>query len=68
MNEHAHVAQRSWAPVIIGTGLFFINAGFVFGLAVGLLGLVIMAAGVVTWIREDVRIYAEGSDEHGEPH
>lgn len=67
MNEHAHVSQRSWAPVIIGTGLFFINAGFVFGLAVGLFGLLIMAAGIVTWIREDMRIYARESDEHGEP-
>ena len=67
MNGAHHVAQHSWAPVIIAAGVFVLNAGFVFGLPVGILGLVIFAVGIGTWIREDMRTYAGGSDD-GEPH
>ncbi len=67
MNEHGHVAQYSWAPLIIGIGVFFINAGFVFGVVVGAVGVLILGTGVVTWIREDMHIYARGSDD-GEHH
>jgi hypothetical protein len=64
--EHAeHTPLYSWAPLVIGVGIFLINAGFVFGLAVGLLGVVVFLAGVAIWIREDVRMWAAGSDEHG---
>ena len=62
-----HVAQNSWAPLIIGVGVFFLNAGFVFGLPVGVFGLLVMAGGILTWIREDMHIYARGSDD-GEHH
>ena len=62
-----HVAQHSWAPLIIGVGIFFLNAGFVFGIGVGIFGLIIFATGVATWIREDMRIYEQGSDD-GEHH
>ncbi len=64
---HGHVAQYSWAPFIMGTGIFVMNAGFVFGLPVGIVGLLILAVGIGTWIREDMRIYARGSDD-GEHH
>ncbi len=64
---HGHVAQYSWAPFIMGIGIFVMNAGFVFGLAVGIFGLLILASGIVQWIREDMRIYARESDD-GEPH
>ena len=60
-----HTPQYSWAPLIIGIGVFLINAGFVFGLAVGILGMLVFLAGVAVWIREDVRLWASGSDEHG---
>lgn len=60
---HAHVAQHSWAPLIIGVGVFFLNAGFVFGVAVGLFGLAILLGGVGQWIREDMRIWARESDD-----
>ncbi len=62
-----HVAQYSWAPLIIGVGIFFMNAGFVFGLPVGIFGLLILGSGILTWIREDLRIYDRGSDD-GEHH
>ena len=60
-----HTPQYSWAPLIIGVGTFFINAGFVFGLPVGIFGLLVFLSGVATWIREDIHLWARGSDEHG---
>ncbi len=68
MNHPQHVFQHSWAPAIMAAGVFVMNAGFVFGLAVGIVGLLILLAGIATWIREDMRTYASGSDESGEPH
>lgn len=61
-----HTPLYSWAPLIIGVGVFIMNAGFVFGLAVGVVGLVVLLAGVIVWIRQDVRLWAQGSDEHGD--
>lgn len=61
-----HVAVYSWAPLIIGVGVFVLSAGFVFGLPVGVAGLIVLFAGIVTWVREDMRTYARGSDEHGD--
>lgn len=62
-SAHVHVPQHSWAPLIIGIGIFFVNAGFVFGLGVGLFGLLILLAGVGQWIREDIRTWARESDD-----
>jgi hypothetical protein len=60
-----HTPLYSWAPLIIGIGIFFINAGFVFGLAIGIFGLIVFLSGVFVWIRQDVRLWASGSDEDG---
>lgn len=62
-SAHVHVPQHSWAPLIIGIGVFFLNAGFVFGLAVGVFGLLVVLGGVAQWIREDVRYYERESDD-----
>jgi hypothetical protein len=59
-----HTPLYSWAPLIIGAGIFFLNAGFVFGLPVGIFGALVFFAGVAVWIRQDVRLWASGSDEH----
>jgi hypothetical protein len=60
-----HTPLYSWAPLIIGVGIFVLNAGFVFGLAVGILGVIVLFAGIVVWVRQDVHLWASGSDEHG---
>lgn len=60
-----HTPLYSWAPLIVGAGIFLINAGFAFGLPVGILGLVVFVVGVAVWVREDVHLWASGSDEHG---
>lgn len=63
-----HVPQQSFAPVIIGTGIFFINLAFVVGLPVAIFGALVLLFGIATWIREDIRHYREGSDEDGGHH
>jgi hypothetical protein len=60
-----HTPLYSWAPLVIGAGIFFLNLGFVFGLPVGLFGLAVLLGGVAVWVREDVHLWAAGSDEHG---
>jgi len=70
-NEHDTVAHAehtplySWAPLIIGVGVFFMNAGFVFGIAVGIFGVLVLLAGVVVWVRQDVRLWAGGGHDDG---
>ena len=60
-----HTPLYSWAPLIIAVGVFCLNAGFVFGPPVAALGLLVFLAGVVAWIRQDVRLWAHGSDDDG---
>ncbi len=57
-----HVPQPSWAPVILGTGVFFINLAFLFGIPFGVFGLLVFLSGVAQWVREDMRKYREQSD------
>jgi membrane-bound ClpP family serine protease len=66
IGEHVeHVPQRSWAPVVLAIGIFFINLAFITGIVVGLLGITVFVAGVFMWVREDARYFREGAP-HGE--
>jgi len=60
-----HTPLYSWAPLIIGVGVFFMNAGFVFGIPVGIFGVLVLFAGVFVWVRQDVQLWAGGSHDDG---
>ena len=63
----AHEPQQSFAPVILGAGLFFVNLGIAFGLHFIVLGLLLFSYGIFRWVREDVAYFrkGEGSQHHG---
>lgn len=64
--EHpVHLPQHSWAPIILGAGIFCINAAFVFGVPFAVAGLLIFVAGIAQWVREDIRKYREETETHG---
>lgn len=64
--EHGapHVPQQSFAPVILGAGVFFINLAFALGLPFAIVGLLIFAIGIAVWVREDMESWRRGSDAH----
>ena len=62
-----HEPQQSFAPAILGTGVFLFNLGIAFGLHFIVLGLLIFAFGIFVWVREDVAYFrrGEGGTHHG---
>lgn len=57
---HVHAPQYSYAPIIVGTGIFLALLYFVFGPGPAILGLILFVAGVALWIKEDIGYYGRG--------
>ena len=53
--EHIHLPSPSWAPIVMALGLTLVCFGIVLGLAVLIPGVLIMVAGLVLWIYEEIK-------------
>jgi hypothetical protein len=59
-DEHIHMPDPSWAPVILAFGMALLGFGFIWvsslgGLIATLLGVLITMIGLGKWIYEDIR-------------
>ncbi len=53
--EHIHLPSPSWAPIVLALGLTGVAFGVVLGLAVLIPGVLVMVAGLVLWIYEEIK-------------
>ena len=54
--DHIHLPDPSIWPIVIALGSTILLAGVVLGLVVLFLGLVMLGAGVIGWVYEDIQI------------
>jgi len=64
--EHEpHAPAPSPSPAIIGLGVTILAFGILFGLALIVLGAVILVIGLATWLIDDARAYVAAGDPTG---
>ena len=62
--EHEiHLPGPSLSPPILGLGVTILAFGILFGLPLIIVGFGILVIGLVTWLIDDARHYAEAPDE-----
>ena len=62
--EHEiHLPGPSISPPLLGLGVMILAFGVLFGLPLIIVGFAIMVIGIVTWLVDDARRYAEAPDE-----
>jgi len=62
--EHEiHLPGPSISPPLLGLGVTMLAFGVLFGLPLIIIGFVIFAIGLVTWLVDDARHYASAPDE-----
>ena len=62
--EHEiHLPGPSISPPLLGLGVMILAFGILFGLPLIIVGFAIMVIGIVTWLVDDARRYAEAPDE-----
>ena len=63
-SEHEiHLPGPSISPPLLGLGVTILAFGVLFGLPMIIVGFAIMVIGIVTWLVDDARRYAEAPDE-----
>jgi hypothetical protein len=63
-SEHEiHLPGPSISPPLLGLGVTILAFGILFGLPLIIVGFGIMVIGIVTWLIDDARRYAEAPDE-----
>ena len=63
-SEHEiHLPGPSISPPLLGLGVTILAFGVLFGLPLIIVGFGIMVIGIVTWLVDDARRYAEAPDE-----
>ncbi|TMB59248.1 MAG: hypothetical protein E6I57_05365 [Chloroflexi bacterium] len=63
-SEHEiHLPGPSISPPLLGLGVTILAFGVLFGLPLIIVGFAIMVIGIVTWLVDDARRYAEAPDE-----
>ena len=63
-NEHEiHLPGPSFSPPILGLGVTILSFGVLFGWPLLVLGFAILLVGLVTWLIDDARRYAQAPDE-----
>ena len=64
--EHEiHLPGPSLSPPILGLGVTILAFGVLFGLPLIILGFAIFLVGLITWLVDDARRYAEAPDAGG---
>lgn len=64
MTEHEiHLPTPSISPAVIGLGAAILAWGILVGLPLIILGVAIFLIGLVTWLIDDARAYADAPDE-----
>ena len=58
-DEHIHLPSPSWAPIVMALGLTGVAFGVVLGLLILIPGVLVMLAGLVLWIYEDIKSAAD---------
>ena len=62
-NEHEiHLPGPSLSPPILGLGVTILAFGVLFGLPLIIVGFAIFLIGLVTWLIDDARRYADAPD------
>jgi hypothetical protein len=62
--EHEiHLPGPSISPPLLGLGVTILAFGVLFGLPLIIIGFVIFLFGLITWLLDDARAYAQASDE-----
>ena len=63
-SEHEiHLPGPSISPPLLGLGVAILAFGVLFGLPLIIVGFVILLIGLITWLIDDARRYAEAPDE-----
>jgi hypothetical protein len=63
-SEHEiHLPGPSISPPLLGLGVTILAFGILFGLPLIVVGFGIMVIGIITWLIDDARRYAEAPDE-----
>lgn len=63
-SEHEiHLPGPSFSPAILGLGVTILAFGILFGLPLIIVGFGILVIGLVTWLIDDARRFAEAPDE-----
>jgi hypothetical protein len=65
-DEHEiHLPPPSFSPPLIGLGVTLLAFGILYSIVLIVLGLLIMLAGLATWLIDDARAYARAGDSGG---
>jgi len=61
--DEIHLPGPSLSPAILGLGVTILAFGVLFGWPLLVIGFGILLIGLVTWLIDDARHYAQASDE-----
>ena len=68
-DQPIHMPPPSLSPVTIGVGVTFISFGILWSVILVGIGIIVLLAGLATWLIDDARAYTEAGDEgHGAHH
>lgn len=63
-NEHEiHLPGPSLSPPLLGLGVMILGFGVLYGLPLIVAGFAVFLIGLVTWLIDDARAYANAPDE-----
>ncbi len=60
-----HLPSPTLAPAIIGLGVTILTFGILFGIALVVVGALLMAGGIALWLINDAREFVKAGDHGG---